>query len=116
MAIHDWTFLLGPGLIPAISALCLGYVMYRSGLVPRVIPMVGLVGAPLLIASATATMFGVYDQVSAWSGIAAFPIALWELSLGLWLVLKGFQPEAVARLEATSHRGLVGDVDLIDVR
>lgn len=118
VAVHDWTFLLGPGLIPAINALCLGYVLYRSGLIPRVIPIVGLIGAPLLLASATATMFGVFDQVSAWSAIAALPIALWELSLGLWLVFKGFGPEAVARLDAMSHQGLASgaDVDLVGVR
>jgi hypothetical protein len=92
LAVHDGTFLLGPGLIPGINALFLGSVMYRSRLVPRVIPTVGLLGAPLLLASATATMFGAYDQVSSWSAIAALPVGLWELSLGLWLVIKGFTP------------------------
>lgn len=100
VAMHDWTFLLGPGVIPAVNALCLGYVLLRSGLVPRVIPTVGLIGAPLLIVSATATMFGVYDQVSVWSAIGALPIALWELALGVWLVAKGFKVDALARLEA----------------
>jgi hypothetical protein len=64
VAIHDWTFLLGPGLIPAVNALCLGHVLYRSGLVPRIIPALGLLGAPLLAISVTATLFGVWDQVS----------------------------------------------------
>jgi hypothetical protein len=95
LAIHEWTFLLGPGVIPGISALCLGYVMYRSRLVPRAIPLMGLIGAPLFLASATATMFGVYAQTSTWSGIATLPIALWELSLGLWLVVKGFNPSPI---------------------
>jgi Domain of unknown function (DUF4386) len=57
VAVHDWTFLLGPGLMPGTNALLLGYLMYRSGLVPRVIPVLGLIGAPLLIASATAALF-----------------------------------------------------------
>ena len=99
VAAHDWTFLLGPGLIPAINALFLGYVLYRTGLVPRAIPLVGLIGAPLLVASAAAITFGVFDQVSAWSAMSALPIALWELSLALWLTFKGFRPEAVARLD-----------------
>jgi hypothetical protein len=90
LAVHDWTFLLGPGLVPGINALCLGFVMYRSRLVPRIIPIVGLIGAPILFASATATIVGIYDQVSPLSAIAAVPVGLWELSLGVWLVLKGF--------------------------
>jgi hypothetical protein len=95
VAIHDGTFLLGQGLIPGVNALLLGYLMYRSRLVPRIIPAMGLIGAPLLLASITATFFGVYDQVSVWSGLATIPIAAWELSLGLWLVLKGFKPSPI---------------------
>jgi hypothetical protein len=95
VAIHDWTFLLGPGVIPGVNALCLGYLMYRSRLVPRVIPVLGLIGAPIIFASATATLFGIYDQVSAWSAIAAIPVAAWELALGVWLVVKGFKPSPI---------------------
>jgi hypothetical protein len=95
VAIHDGTFLLGQGLIPGVNALLLGYLMYRSRLVPRIIPALGLIGAPLLLASVTATFFGVYAQVSVWSGLATIPIAAWELSLGLWLVLKGLKPSPI---------------------
>jgi hypothetical protein len=95
VAIHDGTFLLGQGLIPGVNALLLGSLMYRSGLVPRIIPAMGLIGAPLLLASVTATFFGVYAQVSVWSGLATIPIAAWELSLGLWLVVKGFKPSPI---------------------
>jgi Domain of unknown function (DUF4386) len=91
VAVHNWTFLVGPGLIPGINALCLGYLMYRSRLVPRVIPVVGLISAPLILASATATMFGLFDQVSPWAAVLGLPVALWEGSLGLWLVIKGFR-------------------------
>lgn len=98
VAIHDWAFLLGPGLVPAVNALLLGSVMYRSALVPRIIPAVGLIGAPLLMASAVGTVLGLVDQISAVAGLAALPVALWEISLGIWLTVKGFRPEAVARL------------------
>jgi hypothetical protein len=76
----------------------LGYLMYRSRLVPRVIPAMGLIGAPLFLISASASILGFNEQVSVLSGIAVIPIALWELSLGLWLTFMGFRPSAVAAL------------------
>jgi hypothetical protein len=72
--------------------------MYRSGLVPRLIPLMGLVGAPLLLAAKTATVYGVNDDSTVWSAIALAPIFFWELSLGVYLVVKGFRPSAIAAL------------------
>lgn len=95
VAVRDWTFLLGPGVMAAINALLLGTLMYRSGLVPRAIPLMGLIGAPLLLSANFGTMFGVNDEVSLWSAIALAPIFFWELSLGVWLVLKGFKPSPI---------------------
>lgn len=103
VAIRDWTFLLGPSLIPGVNALLLGYLMYRSRLVPRVIPTLGLIGGPLLISSAVGTMFGVNDPVSVWSGVALLPIFFWELFLGLWLTFKGFQRSAPLMVEAAAQ-------------
>jgi hypothetical protein len=94
VAIHDWTFLLGPGVMPGVNALLLGYLMYRSRLVPRVIPVMGLIGGPLILAAGTATLLGFNEQVSVWTVIATAPIFAWELSLGIWLVVKGFNPYA----------------------
>lgn len=94
-ALHDWTTLLGQGFLPAVNALLLGSLLYRSRLVPRIIPLVGLIGAPLIIASVTATMFGLKDQLSTLSGLAVLPVALWEFSLGVYLVVKGFKPSPV---------------------
>ncbi|MFT4283740.1 MAG: DUF4386 domain-containing protein [Protaetiibacter sp.] len=95
---HRWAFLLGPGLIPAVNALFLAPALLRGRLVPRAIPLVGIVGIPLLAASACATLFGAFDQTSPVAAAAAAPIALWELSLGLWLTFRGFRPSAVERL------------------
>jgi len=95
VAIHNWTFLLGQTLMPGVNALLLGYLMYRSRLVPRVIPVLGLIGAPLLITATIATLFGLNEQVSVWSAIATLPVAVWELSLGVWLVVKGFKPSPI---------------------
>jgi Domain of unknown function (DUF4386) len=95
VAVRDWTFLLGPSLMPGINALLLGSLLYRSGLVPRVMPVLGLIGAPLLIASATMALFRGNHPVTALAAIATAPIFLWELSLGVWLVVKGFKPSPI---------------------
>src|ERR1700712_4783613 len=95
VAFHNWTFVLGQSLMPGVNALLLGSLLYRSRLVPRIIPTVGLIGAPLLLVSVAATIFGLWGQTSAVGLIAGFLVALWELSLGLWLVVKGFTPSAL---------------------
>ena len=95
-AIHNWTFVLGQSLTPGINALLLGSRMYRSGLVPRVIPLMGLIGAPLLITATFAQLFGILAQgVGPVAGLAALPVAAWEFSLGVYLVVKGFKPSPI---------------------
>ena len=91
VALHNGTFLLGQSLMPGVNALLLGTLLYRSRLVPRWIPTMGLIGAPLLIASVTAAVFGLHEQVSATGAIATLPVALWEASIGVYLVVKGFR-------------------------
>ena len=100
-ATYDGAFLLSQSLLPVFNALCLGYVMYRSGLVPRILPIMGLVGAPLLLSSDILIFFGVIDRVSPFAAVAFIPIAVWELSLGVYLTVKGFKPAAVAALTST---------------
>ena len=102
VALHDWTFLFGPGLMPAINALCIATVMRRTGLIPRIIPTIGLIGAPMLIVSSMATLLGAWDQVSTISFFATLPIAAWEFAFGVWMTFKGFKPVAVAELPADS--------------
>lgn len=103
VAVQNLTFLIGQGLLPGINGILLGYLFYRSGLVPRVMPALGLIGGPLMISSVIGQLFGINEQVSAWSLIALVPIFLWEFSLGIWLVVKGFRPAAVAALLAEEH-------------
>lgn len=100
IAVHDWAFLLGPGMAVA-NALMLAPLMYRSGLVPRVIPLLGLVGAPLLLVANLLTMFGFNEQVSVLSAIALPGIFFWELSLGVYLMVKGFRPVPILTSPAT---------------
>jgi hypothetical protein len=94
-AVREWTQLFGPNLLAGVNGLLLGYVLYRSGLVPRIIPVLGLIGGPLLIASTVAVLFGFHSTGSASFLLTVPPIFVWELSLGVWLVVKGFRPSPV---------------------
>ena len=90
-AIHDWTFLLGPGLTDGVgTGLILGYMMYRSGLVSHRMALFGVVGGPLLAASGAAVLLGVIPQFSPLQSLATLPEIVWEAFLGLWLTFKGF--------------------------
>ena len=101
VAIYNWTFLLGQSLMPAISALLLGSLMYRSRLVPRIIPLLGLIGAPLLIASVITTLFRTDHQITVLA-LGFLPVAAWEFSLGVWLVVKGFRPSPITTAMTTA--------------
>jgi hypothetical protein len=101
VAQYDWLFRLGQSTVPAVNALLLGSLLYRSGLVPRILPLLGLVGAPLLIASNVGTVLGAWEPVSAVTGIAVLPIAVWELSLGVYLIVKGFRPSPITAAPTT---------------
>jgi hypothetical protein len=91
-ALKDWTFILGPGWVVGWgNGLILGYLMYRSGLMPRGLAVLGLVGGPLIILSGTLVMFGVADLHGTLQGIATIPEFIWELSLGLYPLIWGFR-------------------------
>lgn len=106
--VRDHSARLGPGLAPALNALCFGYVLYRSSLVPRVIPALGLIGAPLLLASVFGRMLGLHGDQSAFAAIALAPIFFWELSIGLWMTFKGFDPSAPILAEPSAGGGARG--------
>jgi hypothetical protein len=95
-AIKDWTFILGPGWVVGWgNGLLLGYLFYRSALVPRPLAMLGLVGGPLIVISGTLVMFHVFEQGGTGQSIATIPEFLWELLLGIWLTVKGFRPSPI---------------------
>jgi hypothetical protein len=94
VAVYTWTFLLSQSLMPVFVDLLLGYLLYRSGLVPRSLPIIAFVGAPLLLASDLAIFFGVYDNVSPLALVAAVPVAVFEFSFGVYLIVKGFKPSS----------------------
>jgi hypothetical protein len=95
VAQYYWMFLFGQSLIPAVNAVLLGTLLYRSHLVWRALPVLGFIGAALLVASWLGALTGVLAPMSPVSALAALPIALWEFSLGVYLVVKGFKPSPV---------------------
>jgi hypothetical protein len=95
VAMYDRMFLVGQSFMPAVNALLLGSLLYQSRLVPRLLPVIGLIGAPLLVAGDVAVLFGLIDRTSSPALLTAIPIALWEFSLGVWLVVKGFRPSPI---------------------
>jgi Domain of unknown function (DUF4386) len=96
VAVHDWTFLLGPAFCAGFgNGILLGYLMYKTGLVPRRMAMLGLVGGPLIFASGIAIVLGAFDNGSAPASLAAVPEIAWEASLGIYLIVKGFKPSPI---------------------
>ncbi|HEX8094405.1 DUF4386 domain-containing protein [Jatrophihabitans sp.] len=103
VAVRDWTFLLGPNLMAAVNALLLGSLMYRSRLVPRIIPAMGLIGAPFWLAVTGMSFFGLAEH--GLFGIAVLPVAAWEFSVGVWMVVKGFRPSPITAAAVPSEAG-----------
>jgi hypothetical protein len=96
VAFFNWSFLIGQGLVVGVNTVLIAYLVYRSRLVPRFIPVLGLVGGPLVFASSAARMFGFSEQIGSWAGILVIPIFAWEVTLAIWLIVKGFNPSAIA--------------------
>ena len=96
VAIHDWTFLLGPAFCAGVgNGILLGYLMYKSGLMPRGLSILGIIGGCLAFGTATAVLFNAYDQTSAVSSLLTVPEIIWELSIGIYLTFKGFRPSPI---------------------
>ncbi len=100
VALHDWTFLFGPDFVLGTNTVLMAYLMYRSRLVPRFIPILGLIGGPLVFLGALGVLFGSYTQVSPITAGSAVPVFAWELSFALWLIIKGFRRESLDQLAA----------------
>jgi Domain of unknown function (DUF4386) len=93
VAVHDFTFLLGPGFCVGVNGLLLGYLFYTSGLVPRRIALFGLVGGPLIFASSIAVLFGAYEQDGA-HFLFSIPEIIFEFSITVFTIWKGFRADA----------------------
>ncbi|WP_391560028.1 DUF4386 domain-containing protein [Robertmurraya sp.] len=97
-AIHEWTFMLGPNFMLGINTMMYSYIFYKTKLVPRFIPILGMTGATLVFICALLVMFDVIEQVSVWGGLLALPVAANEMILAVWLIMKGFNSSALASL------------------
>jgi hypothetical protein len=109
VTLYDRIFLLGQSFMPAVCDLLLGFMLYKSLLVPRRLSMIGIVGGPVLVVGYLAILFGAIDQHGALAGLSALPVAVFEFSLGVWLIVKGFNPQAVV---ATESKHSLRDRDL----
>lgn len=99
VAMHNWTFLLGPSFCAAFgNGILLGTLMYRSGLVPRRLALIGVIGGPLAFIAATGALLNVYDQNSTAQGLLTIPEIVWEASLGIYLIVRGFKTTGLAAL------------------
>jgi Domain of unknown function (DUF4386) len=95
VAVHDWTFLMGPGFCVGVNDLLLGYLMYGTGLMPPRLALFGLIGGPLIFASKILVVFGVWDIYSSTAGIFAIPVFIFEASFAIYLIVWGFRPSRV---------------------
>lgn len=97
--LYDRVFLISQSFLPAVNDLLLGFLLYKSRLVPRALSMIGIVGGPLLIVGFLAVVLGIVDRGTPLPAVSALGVFLFELSLGIWLVVKGFNSAAVAKLD-----------------
>ena len=112
VTLHDWTFLIGPGFVVGIgNGLILGYLMYRSGLMPQRLAVLGLIAGTVLLARFVGVLFGVFEPLGVLGGIMVVPEFIWELAFAIWLIVKGFNPAAVASLYTNPDEGVSTGVE-----
>ena len=103
VTLYDRIFLVGQGLIPAVNDLLLGYLLYKSRLVPRTLALIGLVGAPMLVFGNISVLLGLIGQRDPSTLLFAIPVALFEFSLGILLVVRGFNTSAALILSSKTN-------------
>ncbi|QEO08768.1 DUF4386 domain-containing protein [Protaetiibacter larvae] len=91
---QDWTFVIGPGLVCGVNTVLLAWIMFRSGLVPRFIGMLGIVGGPVVFLVNALKVLDLDEPLMPWLGLGAVPVFAWEILLALYLLFRGFRPTA----------------------
>jgi hypothetical protein len=100
VTLYDRVFLVGQSLMPGVNDIILGILFYRSRLLPRPFALLGIAGGLLLFAGDLGVLFGLFGQHAPPAALAAVPVALFEFVLGIWLIVRGFNPAALAALDA----------------
>lgn len=103
-AIHDWTFILGPNFMLGLNTMMYSYIFYQTKLVPRFIPILGMTGSVLVLLAALLEMFGIIPQISATGALLCLPVAANEMILAVWLIVKGFNENALHNLSLSANR------------
>jgi hypothetical protein len=98
IAVHDWTFMLGPNFMLGINTLMYSSVLYQTRLIPRPLATLGVIAAPCVFTAAVLELFGIIAQLSAWGAVLALPVAIFEISFAVYLIARGFRPAALAEL------------------
>lgn len=109
VSVRDWAMTIGPNMA-AFNALMLGTALYRARLVPRAIPALGVVGAPILISYVIGNILGLTGPGTLFQVVAVMPFFIWELVLGLWLTFKGFNESAPIALAERGRLAPTGAV------
>jgi len=114
VTMYDRMFLIGQSFMPAVNDLLLGFLLYQSRLIPRGLSIIGLIGGPILIVGDVSVLFGFIDQHAPLTSLFAIPVALFEFSLGIWLVVKGFNstPTAYAPVQNLYKLAAITKTDL----
>jgi hypothetical protein len=107
VTLYNRIFLLSQSFLPAVNDLLLGFLLYKSRLVPRALSLIGIIGGPILIAGFLAVVFGVIGRDAPFAVLSALPVFVFELSLGIWLIVKGFNPSAITSLSAKTQTDVV---------
>jgi hypothetical protein len=94
VAVHDWTFLVGPGFCVGVNGILLGWLMYRTGLMPPRLAMFGVIGGPLIFVSAIAVLFDAYEQ-DGLHALFSLPEGIFEAAFAIYLIVKGFRPSPI---------------------
>lgn len=89
ISLHKWTFMLGPNFMLSINTFIYSFVFYKTKIIPSNLARLGLLASFLIMTAAILELFGVIQQISTWGILLALPIALYEMTLAIYLITKG---------------------------
>lgn len=98
-SIHAWTYIVGPNFMLGINTFIYSFIFFKSRLVPRKLSVTGLFAATAIFMAALLEMFGVIEQVSGWGALFALPVFIFEMTLAVWLIAKGFNKNTMPTWE-----------------